>query len=579
MTDVGDMLQSLMPTREGRGVQVFHRSEKRLHSVVRGGLLAGSVGVATLMALLVLPAAPAKASPSIPIVEIVMENTSYSQIVGNPMAPFINGTMIAGGLSFTNYFDNTDGSLHNYLAMTDGDIATSHAPAAENIFHQLQNSGASWAAYEESMPSACYTGTSSGTVPGSTDGLYVKIHNPAMQFNNINGDPFVCNARVLPLTSTFDPNALPAFSYVVPNNCNNMHTQSKNGTANAPCPAYFGSNGAADKITMADNWLATFVPAVASKATVILTWDEGSATSPQQIVTLEYGLGVSNGTNNSQFNHFNLLGGLETFFGVPLINGAIGRTPLPIPSTPSPTITSFTPTSGPVGTVVTITGTNFTSGAVVKFNGVAGTGFVFKSPTKVKANVPAGATTGPISITTAGGTATSSTPFTVPPPPPPTITSFTPTSGAEGTVVTITGTNFTSGAVVTFNGLTAGGFQFMSATTVKASAPTGATTGPISITTAGGTATSSTPFTVTPPPPTITSFTPTSGPVGTVVTITGTNFTPGAIVKFNGLTVSAFQFTSVTTVKAKVPAGATTGPISVTTAGGTATSSTPFTVT
>ena len=222
-------------------------------------MLAGSVGVATLMAFLVLPAAPAAASPSSPIVVIVMENTSYSKIVGSAMAPFINGTMIAGGLSFTNYFDNTDGSLHNYLAMTDGDISTNHAPPLENIFHQLQNSGTSWATYEESMPSACYSGAESGTVPGSTDGLYVKIHNPAMYFNNINGDPSAC-AKVVPLTSTFDPNALPAFSYVVPNNCNNMHTQST-GT----CPAYFGTNPNADKITMGDNWLATFVPAVASK--------------------------------------------------------------------------------------------------------------------------------------------------------------------------------------------------------------------------------------------------------------------------------------------------------------------------
>jgi hypothetical protein len=170
-----------------------------------------------------------------------------------------------------------------------------------------------------------------------------------MYVNNITGDPSAC-AKVVPLTTgtggTFDPNALPAFSYIVPNNCNNMHTQST-GT----CPAYFGTNPHADKITMADNWLATFVPTITSKATVILTWDEGSATSPQQIITLEYGQGVSSGTNNGSFNHFNLLAGLETSFGVPLIAGAIGKTPLPIGSSTSsaPTITSFTPTAGPIG--------------------------------------------------------------------------------------------------------------------------------------------------------------------------------------------------------------------------------------
>ena len=335
------------------------------------------------------------------------------------------------------------------------------------------------------MPSACYTGAESGTVPGSTDGLYVKIHNPAMYFNNITGDPSAC-AKVVPLTTgtggTFDPNALPAFSYVVPNNCNNMHTQST-GT----CPAYFGTNPNADKITMGDNWLANFVPTIASKATVILTWDEGSATSPQQIVTLEYGLGVSSGTNNASFNHFNLLGGLETAFGVPLIAGAIGQTPLPIESSPPPlpTITSFSPTSGPVGTSVTINGTGFTGASDVKFHGTSvGAGnFTVNSDVKITATVPVGATDGTISVTTPGGTATSGASFDVTPSPPPTITSFSPTSGPVGTSVTINGTGFTGASDVKFNNLTvgAGNFTVNSDIKITATVPAGATTGLITV--------------------------------------------------------------------------------------------------
>lgn len=71
------------------------------------------------------------------------------------------------------------------------------------------------------------------------------------------------------------------------------------------------------------------------------------------------------------------------------------------------------PTSGPVGTLVTITGTRFTASAVVKFNGLTGTGFVFVPATTVRARVPAGASTGPISLTTASGTGTSAMMFTV----------------------------------------------------------------------------------------------------------------------------------------------------------------------
>ena len=77
-----------------------------------------------------------------------------------------------------------------------------------------------------------------------------------------------------------------------------------------------------------------------------------------------------------------------------------------------PTISSFTPGNGSAGTAVTITGTNFIEPSAVRFNGVA-TSFTVNSTTQITANVPAGVSDGPISITTAGGTATSASPFTV----------------------------------------------------------------------------------------------------------------------------------------------------------------------
>jgi len=78
--------------------------------------------------------------------------------------------------------------------------------------------------------------------------------------------------------------------------------------------------------------------------------------------------------------------------------------------------------------------------------------------------------------------------------------------------------------------------------------------------------------------PTITGFTPTSGPAGTVVTVSGTNFTGATAVTFNGASAASFSVTSATTIQATVPPGATTGPVQVTTPGGTATSSGSFTV-
>jgi hypothetical protein len=82
-------------------------------------------------------------------------------------------------------------------------------------------------------------------------------------------------------------------------------------------------------------------------------------------------------------------------------------------ATNAPTISSFTPTSGPVGKGVTISGAYFTGSSMVAFNGVAATNVTVTNATTLVATVPSGATSGPISVTTSGGTATSATPFTV----------------------------------------------------------------------------------------------------------------------------------------------------------------------
>ena len=79
-------------------------------------------------------------------------------------------------------------------------------------------------------------------------------------------------------------------------------------------------------------------------------------------------------------------------------------------------------------------------------------------------------------------------------------------------------------------------------------------------------------------PPTLTRFNPTSGPVGVQVTITGTHFLGATAVEFNGVPAARFEVVSGTSIKAVVPSGATSGPISVETPGGTAVSADPFTV-
>src|SRR5436305_1983095 len=80
--------------------------------------------------------------------------------------------------------------------------------------------------------------------------------------------------------------------------------------------------------------------------------------------------------------------------------------------TPAPTISSFSPTSGGVGTTVTVNGTNFTGATSVKFNGQSAS-FSVISSTSISATVPNCSSSGTVSVTTANGTATSSGSFTV----------------------------------------------------------------------------------------------------------------------------------------------------------------------
>jgi len=75
--------------------------------------------------------------------------------------------------------------------------------------------------------------------------------------------------------------------------------------------------------------------------------------------------------------------------------------------------TSFSPSSGLVGAEVTINGVGLMHSTQVTFGGVKATTFTVDSDTQVTADVPTGAKTGKIGITTKGGKASSKTSFTV----------------------------------------------------------------------------------------------------------------------------------------------------------------------
>jgi hypothetical protein len=133
--------------------------------------------------------------------------------------------------------------------------------------------------------------------------------------------------------------------------------------------------------------------------------------------------------------------------------------------------------------------------------------------------------------------------------PKPSINSFAPATGGNGTVVTITGNNFNTTSQISFGGSLASSFIVQSSTTILAVVDTGST-GDVTVTTAYGV--SKLPGFSFSKTPTITSFTPTLGNSGTLVTINGTNFNNTIAVNFGNVPAVNFSVISPTTISATV---------------------------
>ena len=240
----------------------------------------------------------------------------------------------------------------------------------------------------------------------------------------------------------------------------------------------------------------------------------------------------------------------------------------------APVLTDFTPTNGLPGATVTLNGANFLGATNVSFNGVAAS-FGVTADSQITATVPATATTGPIAVTSPGGSVTSSVPFYLPP----RLTSFSPATGPVGTAVGLVGTNFTGVASVTFAGANStpvvAPITSLGATQLTVLVPTNAVSGLLTVTTPGGVITSAGNFAVT---PRVDRFTPLLGPVGTTVTVSGFSFTGATAVRFNGVNASFSSLTD-TQLVAVVPAGASTGPLTVVTPDGTGAGPVNYTVT
>ena len=217
---------------------------------------------AVIVAALTFAAAwPAVADASTPpMVLIVMENHSLSQITGDPADfPYENAlwSHAAAGVpteDITSYKQTclakrgcTQGSMPNYEALATGLMQqqTTGPKAGEDtnpsIFGQLNAAGFTWKAYAEGIPTACSAVTSYNDPV--TDGRYGLGHTPAILVSDIWGNQANCKANVTGLPSL--PGAvLPQFTFLTPNYCDDMHGLPSLGTGSpiaSPAPAPWSS--------------------------------------------------------------------------------------------------------------------------------------------------------------------------------------------------------------------------------------------------------------------------------------------------------------------------------------------------
>jgi hypothetical protein len=223
-------------------------------------------------------------------------------VIGNHAAPAIATLAHDCGLA-TDYRAVAHPSLPNYIAATSGStqgIADDGSPSdhplpVASIFSQAPSSGS----YEESMPSPCLL---TNRYP------YAPRHNPEVYYTRVRES---CARDDVPLGAigsghfvrALRSGSLPAFSFVTPNLCNDMH--------DCTIPA-------------GNAWLEAWIPAITSSATyraghtvVFVVWDEDDRTAGNRVPLIAVSPYTRAGTQSSApFGHYSLLRTTEELLGI-----------------------------------------------------------------------------------------------------------------------------------------------------------------------------------------------------------------------------------------------------------------------
>jgi acid phosphatase len=237
-------------------------------------------------------------SPPDHVFLVVLENHSFSEVLGSGAMPFLRSLATQHSLA-GNYFANTHPSIGNYFMLTTGQLVTTDdsftgTVADDNITRALAGAGKTWKAYLESLPSVGYTGPD--VYP------YFKHHNPFSYFTDVLNSP-TQTANMVPFPQIFSDlsaSTLPQFVFIAPNVENDGHDCPDGGTT---CMDI-------DKLAAADRWLQANIGPLINDASLansvfIITWDESVdtdlANGGGQVATVLVGAHVKPAFTSSTF--------------------------------------------------------------------------------------------------------------------------------------------------------------------------------------------------------------------------------------------------------------------------------------
>ncbi|HEX9037522.1 MAG TPA: alkaline phosphatase family protein [Ktedonobacterales bacterium] len=276
------------------------------------------------------------------IIVIVMENTTYDDIIGSSSAPTINALASKYGLA-TNYWAVAHPSEPNYVAMIGGDTFgigddnsyKVNAVTVSNLATQLEAARLTWKSYQQSMP---YAGFAGETYPSGGNTLYASKHNPFMNFLGAwpAAERTQTLAHIVPDTQLAGDlkNAItfPNLAFISPDLCNDMHGASgcaSNLTATGD--AYV--NQAMQEITASDIWTAHD-----TNTAVVVVWDEaegavslggpdGIAADGGHVAALVLtNHGPRGLRDNTPYNHYALLLSIQSAFGLSCLRNSCPQT-------------------------------------------------------------------------------------------------------------------------------------------------------------------------------------------------------------------------------------------------------------